>query len=75
MSNRIRPHVAGTLAIVVTVTLSLLTACMGGPKIETQTFETPDGVAVVQTARMVATVQAVDASTRSLTLKPKSFPS
>ena len=69
MSNRIRPHVAGALAIV--VSLTLLTACMGGPEIETQTFETPDGVAVVQTAKMVATVQSVDARTRSLTLKPK----
>ena len=50
---------------------TLLTACMGGPKVDTQTFETPEGVAVVQTTRLVATVQAVDATTRSLTLKPK----
>jgi len=48
-----------------------LGACATGPRVETETFETPDGALVVQSVRLVATVEAVDARDRTLRLKTK----
>jgi hypothetical protein len=58
--------------------LLLAVACQTGPKTETFVEERPDGVVVVQTTRVTATVTAIDATTRTVTLrrgraKPKSF--
>jgi hypothetical protein len=50
---------------------SLATACAMGPKVETEVYERPDGVIVVETVQLQATVTAVDARTREVTLKPK----
>jgi hypothetical protein len=51
--------------------LSLGVACQTGPKVETVVERRPDGVVVVQTVRMQATVAAIDATNRTLRLQPK----
>ncbi len=51
---------------------SLLVACQtGGPQVETVIEEGPDGVLMVQTVRMQATVVAIDATNRTVRLQPK----
>lgn len=69
MSNSFRSGIVRPLALA--FFLAGLSACASGPKVETQTFETPDGAYVVQSVEMVATVEAVDARTRTVRLKPK----
>jgi len=51
--------------------LSLAVACQTGPKVETLVEKRPDGVVVVHTVRMKATVAAIDATNRTLRLQPK----
>jgi hypothetical protein len=53
-----------------------LTAFLGGcallgPKVETKTYERPDGTIVVETVKLTATVTAVDARARTITIDPK----
>jgi hypothetical protein len=50
--------------------LVFLSACATGPKVETEVIEQPDGVIVVDTLRLEATVTAIDATTREIRLKP-----
>ena len=52
--------------VLATVLLSLITAC-AGPKVEV--YERPDGTIVVETLKVKATVTAVDARARTVTLK------
>lgn len=59
------------LLLLVGLTVSLITACQTGPKVETVVEEGPGRVLVVQTVRMQATVTAIDATTRQVTLKPR----
>jgi len=49
----------------------LLVACQTGPKVETEVYERDDGVIVVESVKLEATVTAIDAQKRQLTLKPK----
>jgi hypothetical protein len=51
--------------------LSLGVACQTGPKVETAIERRPDGVIVVQTVRLQATVVAIDATNRTVSLQPK----
>ena len=53
------------------LTMAVLGACTTGPKVQSETFETPDGVLVVQSVRLSATVEAVDARNRTLRLKTR----
>ncbi|MBW2244114.1 MAG: hypothetical protein JRH01_19195 [Deltaproteobacteria bacterium] len=46
-------------------------ACQTGPKVETVVEKRPDGVVVVQTVRLQASVVAIDATKRTVRLKPK----
>ena len=50
---------------------SLVLACQTGPKVETRVEQTPDGVIMVQTVRMQATVVAIDAVNYTVRLQPK----
>jgi hypothetical protein len=63
--SRQRPIVLAALVA------TLATACAMGPKVETEVYERPDGVIVVETLHLQATVTAVDAAKREVTLKPK----
>ena len=57
-------------ATLVSAVMLALGACAGGPDAveQDQVYQTRDGVAVVDTVTMVATVTAVDAATRKVTL-------
>ena len=57
-------------ATLVSAVMLALGACAGGPDAveQDQVYQTSDGVAVVDTVTMVATVTAVDAATRKVTL-------
>ena len=62
----------------VSLALSMALACQTGPKVETVVEEGPGSVVVVQKIRAQATVTAIDASNRTVTLKrrrskPKTF--
>ena len=46
-------------------------ACQTGPKVETVVEQTDTGLLVVQTARLQATVTAIDARERKVTLEPR----
>lgn len=51
---------------------SALVACQtAGPKVTTTVDQTPDGVIMVETVRMQATVVAIDATNRTVRLQPK----
>lgn len=67
MSSSIRTIVAGSLLIAL---VGALGACATGPKVETRSYETPDGAIVVETVKLVATVEAIDARKRTVRLKP-----
>lgn len=65
----LRPlHAALLLAA---LTASLAAGCARGPRVETQVYERPDGVIVVETVEFRANVTAVNAATREVTLKPR----
>lgn len=51
--------------------LVFVSACSHGPKVETEVIEQPDGVIVVDTLELEATVVAIDATTREIRLKPR----
>lgn len=51
--------------------LAFVSACSHGPKVETEIIEQPDGVIVVDTLKLEATVTAIDATTREIRLKPR----
>ncbi len=53
------------------IALSTALGCQTGPKVTTEVTERPDGVVVVQTLRLQATVVAIDATKRTVKLKPK----
>lgn len=57
--------------IAAVVLLVFVAACSHGPKVETQVIEQPDGVVIVDTLELVATVVAIDATTREIRLKPR----
>jgi len=67
VSKPIRSLASFSLALC--LIMALVGACATGPKVETDTFETPDGVLVVQSVKLVATVEAVDVRNRTLRLK------
>jgi hypothetical protein len=69
VSNSIKSAIARSLAL--GLVLAGLGACATGPQVETATFESPDGVLVVQSVKLVATVEAVDARNRTLRLKTR----
>ena len=46
-------------------------SCQSGPKVETTVEQGPGSLIVVQTVRQQATVTAIDASARTLTLRPR----
>lgn len=73
MPNSIRFRLARSLmtAAAIAVALFVFVGCASGPSVETETVETPDGVTVVQTSKQVATVLAVDAAARTVTLQAK----
>jgi hypothetical protein len=58
-------------SLFVLLAASLAIACQTGPKVETTVEETPDGVVMVQTVRMQATVEAIDATNRTVRLRPR----
>jgi hypothetical protein len=60
-------------AVVLFVALlsSLAIGCQSGPKVTTTVERGPDGVVMVQTVEMRATVEAIDATNRTLRLKPR----
>lgn len=58
-------------ALLVGLSLAFTLGCQSQPKVETTVEERPDGVLVVETIQTQATVTAIDASNRMLTLKPK----
>jgi len=60
-----------TAPLFVGLVLSLATACATGPMVETMVYESPDGVVVVETVELRATVTAIDATTRKITLDPE----
>ena len=66
MSSNLRPGLPSL--VFAAVTLSLTTACVG-PKIEV--YERPDGTIIVETMETKATVTAIDARARTVTLKRK----
>jgi len=51
--------------------LVFIPACSHGPKVETEVIEQADGVIVVDTLELEATVTAIDATTREIRLKPR----
>lgn len=51
--------------------LLLAAACAMGPQVETTVYERPDGVLVVDTVQLEATVVAIDATRREVRLKPR----
>ena len=53
------------------IALSTTLGCQTGPKVTTEVKERPDGVVVVQTLRLQATVVAIDATQRTVRLKPR----
>jgi len=59
------------LSVVFLALLALTFACSHGPKVETEVIEQPDGVVVVDTLELEATVVAIDAATREIRLKPR----
>jgi len=65
-SKRVRTSIAVS-------SLVLLASACGfmGPKVETETYTTPDGAIVVESVELTATVKAVDGRARTLTLDPK----
>ena len=67
MTNRSRT--SGWSILFLGLALSLAVACQSQPKVETHVEERPDGVIVVETIRTQATVTAIDATNRTLTLK------
>ena len=66
-----RPSRIGAVFCGVVLLLSLAVACQTGPKVETAVERRPDGVVVVQTVRLKATVVAIDATNRTVRLQPK----
>ena len=48
-----------------------VSACSRGPRVETEVIERPDGVIVVDTLQLEATVTSIDATTREIRLKPR----
>jgi hypothetical protein len=66
-----RPSRIGAAFSGVFLLLSLGVACQTGPKVETAIERRPDGVVVVQTVRLQATVVAIDATNRTVRLQPK----
>lgn len=60
-----------SFTVVLLVCLALALACSHGPRVETQVIEEPDGVVVVDTLELEATVVAIDATTRQIRLKPR----
>lgn len=50
---------------------ALLSACKTGPKVKVETKESPTGTVIIESVTLEATVQAIDAETREVTLKPK----
>lgn len=69
MSNQ--PRSSLWISIFLCLAVSLAISCRTGPKVETTVEEGPGSVVVVQTIRMQATVTAIDATNRTLTLKPR----
>lgn len=66
MTGRFRP--AARLASI-SLAAAWLVACAGPEAVEQdQVYQTPDGVAVVDTVTMVATITAIDAASRKVTL-------
>ena len=65
------PRQLALRSLFVLLATSLAIACQTGPKVETTVEETPDGVLVVQTVRMQATVEAIDATNRTVRLRPR----
>jgi len=51
--------------------VSTTVGCQSGPKIETEITEGPGSVVVVHTVRLQATVVAIDATHRTVTLQPR----
>jgi len=66
-----RPASRSSLLVLAALFVSLTSACATGPKVETQVYERPDGVIVVETVELRATVTKVDAAKREITLKAK----
>jgi hypothetical protein len=66
----IRPALKGALLVVLGA--CLLTGCgLFGPKVETEAYETADGAIVVQSVELVASIEAINARTREVTVNPK----
>jgi hypothetical protein len=59
------------MLLIAGLALSMTLGCQTGPKVETIVEEGPDGVVVVQTARLQATVVAIDATARTVRLQGK----
>ncbi len=59
------------MLLIAGLALSITLGCQTGPKVETIVEEGPDGVVVVQTVRMQATVVAIDATARTVRLQGK----
>ena len=70
-SRMSRPSRIGAVFSGVLLLLSLGVACQTGPKVETVVERRPDGVVMVQTVRLQATVVAIDATNRTVRLQPK----
>jgi hypothetical protein len=60
-----------SIVFIVITTLALATACQTGPKVETTITEEPGGLLVVQTVEHQATVVAIDAINRKVTLQSR----
>jgi hypothetical protein len=59
------------LRLATSLALLLVAACASGPKVQTQVYERPDGVIVVETLELEATVTAINATTREIRLQPR----
>lgn len=66
-----RPRSASSILLALGLAVSLMVACQTGPKTETVVEEGPGSVVVVQTTEVKATVTAIDATNRTVTLKRK----
>jgi len=66
-----RPSRIGAVFFSVILLLSYAVGCQSGPKVETVVDRRPDGVVMVQTVRVTATVVAIDAINRTVRLQPK----
>ncbi len=53
------------------VAAALAVACQSGPRVTTTVERTSEGVVSVQTVEMVATVEAIDATNRTVRLRPR----